>query len=65
MASLNMLSRGRAVLGVGACDSAVRIVGLSPVKRGQLRRDVALIRNLLSGQEVEAPALSDPGKKKT
>ena len=65
LVSLNMLSQGRAVLGIGAGDSAVRTAGLSPVKRDQLRRDVVFIRNLLSGQEVEAPALSDSGKKKT
>lgn len=65
MVSLNMLSQGRAVLGIGAGDSAVRTAGLSPAKRDQLRRDVVFIRNLLSGQEVEAPAVSNPGKKKT
>ena len=65
MVSLNMLSQGRAVLGVGAGDSAVRTAGLSPVKREQLRRDVVFIRDLLSGQEVEAPAPQDKDEKKT
>ncbi len=68
MVSLNMLSQGRAVLGVGAGDSAVRTAGLSPMKRDQLRDNVVFIRQLLSGQEVEAlppSALSDSGKKKT
>ncbi len=65
MVSLNMLSQGRAVLGVGAGDSAVRTAGLSPAKRNQLRRDVVFIRDLLSGQEVEAPVLSGQGDKKT
>lgn len=65
MVSLNMLSQGRAVLGIGAGDSAVRTAGLSPAKRDQLRRDVVFIRHLFSGQEVEAPAVSTPGDKKT
>ena len=65
MVSLNMLSQGRAVLGIGAGDSAVRTAGLSPAKRDQLRRDVVFIRNLFSGQEVEASAVSTPGDKKT
>ena len=65
MLSLNMLSQGRAVLGVGAGDSAVRTAGLSPAKRNQLRRDVVFIRDLLAGQEVEAPVLSGQGDKKT
>lgn len=59
MVSLNMLSRGRAVLGVGAGDSAVRTAGLSPAKRSQLRRDVLLMRKLLSGHAV-APQAGRP-----
>jgi len=43
--SLNMLSNGRAVLGLGAGDSAVRTAGLSPIE---------FIRTLLQGQEVDA-----------
>ncbi len=60
MVSLNMLSRGRAVLGVGAGDSAVRTAGLSPAKRDRLRRDVVLARRLLSGEAVEPPPRSGP-----
>ena len=63
--SLNMLSQGRAVLGVGAGDSAVRTAGLAPAKRNQLRRDVVFMRDLLAGQEVEVPVLSGTGDKKT
>ncbi len=65
LVSLNMLSQGRAVLGIGAGDSAVRTAGLSPAKRDQLRRDIILIRDVLSGQAVEAPAVSTAGEKKT
>ncbi len=65
LVSLNMLSQGRAVLGLGAGDSAVRTAGLSPAKRDRLRRDVVFLRNLFSGQEVEAPAVSAPEDRKT
>jgi 5,10-methylenetetrahydromethanopterin reductase len=50
--SLNMLSKGRAVLGIGAGDSAVRTTGLSPAKMTQLRESVEFMRSLLSGQGV-------------
>ena len=63
MLSLNMLSRGRAVLGVGAGDSAVRTAGLSPAKRDRLRRDVVMLRRLLSGEAVEPPRPSAPENK--
>ena len=63
MVSLNMLSRGRAVLGVGAGDSAVRTAGLSPAKRAWLRRDVVLARRLLSDEAVEPPPRNGPEHK--
>lgn len=53
--SLNILSKGRAVLGVGAGDSAVRTAGLSPAKMGELFESLQFIRALLSGKEVELP----------
>ena len=52
--SLNMISGRRAVLGVGAGDSAVRTAGLSPARLTQLRKRVAFMRDLLANQEVEA-----------
>ena len=62
--SLNMLSRGRAVLGIGAGDSAVRTTGLSPAKMAELREKVVFIRALLSGAEVEALRLPGAEEKK-
>ncbi len=63
--SINMLSKGRAILGIGAGDSAVRTTGLSPAKMAELREKVAFMRALLSGKEVDA--LRPPGvdEKKT
>ena len=52
--SLNMLSRERVALGIGTGDSAVRTTDLSPAKMAQLRTSVEFIRDLLSGQEVDA-----------
>lgn len=54
--SLNMLSKGRAVLGVGAGDSAVRTAGLSPTRLPQIRERIMFMRKLLQGRE--APALA-------
>ncbi len=52
--SLNMISYGRAVLGVGAGDSAVRTAGLSPAKLAQIRERLEFMRALLDGDEVDA-----------
>jgi len=52
--SLNMVSGGRAVLGVGAGDSAVRTAGLSPARLSDIRDRVLFMRALLRGEEVEA-----------
>ncbi len=56
--TLNMLSNGRAVLGVGAGDSAVRTAGLSPARLPQIRERMEFMRALLDGKEV--PALRPP-----
>lgn len=50
--TINMVSKGRAVLGVGAGDSAVRTAGLSPAKLGDIRDATVYMRALLSGQAV-------------
>jgi len=52
--TLNMLSNGRAKLGLGAGDSAVRTAGLSPARIPQLRERLAFMRALLDGKEVDA-----------
>jgi 5,10-methylenetetrahydromethanopterin reductase len=50
--SVNMASKGRAVLGVGAGDSAVRTAGLSPAKLGAIRAALTYMQALLAGQDV-------------
>lgn len=52
--TLNMLSDGRAVLGVGAGDSAVRTAGLSPTRLPGIRERIGFMRGLLKGEEVDA-----------
>ena len=54
--SVNMLSKGRMVLGIGAGDSAVRTAGLSPAKLPQIRERIEFMRRLLAGEEVDALA---------
>ncbi|MBM5810900.1 MAG: LLM class flavin-dependent oxidoreductase [Gammaproteobacteria bacterium] len=52
--TLNALSGGRAVLGLGAGDSAVRTAGLSPTSLQTLRERTIFIQALLRGDEVDA-----------
>lgn len=63
--TLNMLSEGRAVLGVGAGDSAVRTAGLSPARLPQLRERLQFMRDLLDGREVEALRPAEEEAKRT
>ncbi|MEM7540353.1 MAG: LLM class flavin-dependent oxidoreductase [Pseudomonadota bacterium] len=51
--SVHMASGGRAVLGIGAGDSAVRTAGLSPAKLVGIRAALTYMRALLNGEEVE------------
>jgi len=50
--SVNMASGGRAVLGIGAGDSAVRTAGLAPARLAEIRKRVAFIRSLLAGEKI-------------
>lgn len=52
--TLNMLSEGRAVLGVGAGDSAVHTINVSPIRGPAIRTRLKFIRALLQGEEVDA-----------
>ena len=63
--TLNMLSKGRAVLGVGAGDSAVRTAGLSPARLPQIRERMEFIQALLAGREVEAMRSEEERQKQT
>jgi 5,10-methylenetetrahydromethanopterin reductase len=53
MTSLNEVSGGRAVLGIGSGDSAVFPLGLAPASIAQLRRDIESIRSLCQGEKIE------------
>jgi 5,10-methylenetetrahydromethanopterin reductase len=53
MTSLNEVSGGRAVLGIGSGDSAVFPLGLPPASISQLRRDITSIRSLCQGERIE------------
>ena len=63
--TLNVLSQGRAVLGVGAGDSAVRMTGLSPARLPEIRERMQFIRALLEGREVNALRPSEELQKNT
>lgn len=54
--TVNMLSQGRMVLGLGAGDSAVRTAGLSPAKLVTVRERMQFLQALLRGEEVDALA---------
>jgi 5,10-methylenetetrahydromethanopterin reductase len=58
--SLNMLSDGRAVLGIAAGDSALRTAGLSPVRLAYLNERLARMKALLRGEETETMEWYDP-----
>jgi 5,10-methylenetetrahydromethanopterin reductase len=62
--TLNMASNGRAVLGIGAGDSAVRTAGLNPHKMPEMRHAIELMNALLAGEEIDAPPPADPTRKK-
>jgi probable F420-dependent oxidoreductase len=52
LATLGQLFEGRAVLGLGRGDSAVRTLGLPPMSVQDFRAAVSLIRGLCRGEEV-------------
>jgi len=53
LATLGQLFDGRAVLGVGRGDSAVRTLGLPPMKLAEFRDALRLMRRLCRGDEAE------------
>ena len=53
LATLGQLFEGRAVLGIGRGDSAVRTLGLPPMKLAEFRDAVRLMRRLCRGEAAE------------
>ena len=52
LATLNQISGGRMVMGIGRGDSARRVLGQKPVTVDEMERDCRLIRELAAGREV-------------
>ncbi|MBG93061.1 MAG: hypothetical protein CL792_03675 [Chloroflexi bacterium] len=57
IATIDEVSEGRAVLGLGIGDTAVRLAGLSPAKVSTLEKSTKSIRDLLRGKEIELGAV--------
>jgi len=53
VSTLGQLFDGRAVLGLGRGDSAVRTLGLAPMKLGEFRDALRLMRQLCRGETAE------------
>jgi probable F420-dependent oxidoreductase len=51
-ATLQAISGGRMIMGIGRGDSARRTIGLQPVKVGEFERSVTAIRDLLNGRTI-------------
>jgi 5,10-methylenetetrahydromethanopterin reductase len=54
--TIQELSGGRAILGVGVGDSSMATMGLQPVTRAHLSRFVATVRALCNGESAPSPA---------
>jgi probable F420-dependent oxidoreductase len=52
-ATLQDLSGGRMVMGIGRGDSSRRVVGLDPVPVARFERSLEMIKDLMNGREVE------------
>src|SRR5256714_9062212 len=52
-ATMQDVSNGRAVMGIGRGDSSRRVVGLKPVKVDEFERRLVMIKDLMNGRPVE------------
>src|SRR5689334_23262915 len=53
IASINQLAPGRVFLGIGTGHTAMRVMGMDPMKAGAFREYLRVLRALLHGEEVE------------
>lgn len=53
IASVDVVSGGRAALGIGVGDTAVRFLGLSPLRVSELEESTIAIRKLLHGDAID------------
>jgi probable F420-dependent oxidoreductase len=52
-ATMQDLSNGRMVMGIGRGDSSRRVVGLKPVKVAEFEQRCSMIKDLMNGREVQ------------
>jgi probable F420-dependent oxidoreductase len=52
-ATLQVMSGGRMVMGIGRGDSARRVIGLKPVRVAEFEQSCRMIKDLMNGREVE------------
>src|SRR6184192_2784957 len=52
-ATMQDISNGRMVMGIGRGDSSRRVVGLKPVKVDEFERRLRMIKDLMNGRKVE------------
>ena len=55
IATVDVVSDGRAILGLGIGDTAVRLAGLKPAKVATMEAATRQVRDLLHGGKVDAP----------
>jgi alkanesulfonate monooxygenase SsuD/methylene tetrahydromethanopterin reductase-like flavin-dependent oxidoreductase (luciferase family) len=53
IASINRLAPGRTFLGIGTGHTAMRVMGMDPMKVRDFREYLRVVRRLLAGEEVE------------
>src|SRR5262252_10997282 len=53
IATINQLAPGRTFLGIGTGHTAMRVMGQNPMKVGEFREYLRVVRALLHGEEVE------------
>ena len=53
IATINRIAPGRTFLGIGSGHTAMRVMGFDPIKAPAFREYVRVVRELLTGEEVE------------